>query len=549
MGIILDSFSTSIYIKDLIESGLNSDTYQFTHLLVYDNPAETFSQKLRRNWKRKGGRAVLINSVVFRIVVKLELLLLGRKRLENHSKLYDISCFGLQSITIKPIKSVSGYIYNFSKDDVESIRKTGVDVLIRGGSGILKGEILSSARYGILSFHHGDNRVNRGGPAGFWESYFGSDQTGFIIQQLTEMLDGGVVLKRGNLETQWYFSLNQAYVLERSNYYLKQLLDELAHSHELKAERSDFGIYCKRLYTTPSWYVSLNYVLVIFSRILTKMWNRIFSLEQVWAVSFTNTDVKNLAMRKGIEIRNPSKAFLADPFIVERNGTTVCFVEEFSYSSGRGFISAIELNKRNYKYLGSVIEEPFHMSFPFVFDYEGELYMCPETHLNGDIRLYKCVEFPMSWAYHKSIMRNVSGADPVIFFDNNVWWLFVNIDHSGGSDHSSDLSAFYSDNPVDGTWIPHANNPVKIDSYGARNGGFFRKDGYLYRVGQNQGFNCYGKSFTFFRIEKLTPDSFKEVEVSVVGPDFYPNLTGTHHLSTTGEYTVYDYKRLATQPS
>ena len=69
--------------------------------------------------------------------------------------------------------------------------------MIRLGSKILKGKILKCSRNGILSLHHGDNQVFRGGPAGFWETYFGINNSGFIIQQLTDKLDAGNVIFRG----------------------------------------------------------------------------------------------------------------------------------------------------------------------------------------------------------------------------------------------------------------------------------------------------------------------------------------------------------------
>ena len=47
-----------------------------------------------------------------------------------------------------------------------------------------------------FSLHHGDNQVFRGGPAGFWETY-GINNSGFIIQQLTDKLDAGNVIFRG----------------------------------------------------------------------------------------------------------------------------------------------------------------------------------------------------------------------------------------------------------------------------------------------------------------------------------------------------------------
>ena len=78
------------------------------------------------------------------------------------------------------------------------------------------------AEFGIISFHHGDNRVNRGGPSGFWEVFFNQPSSGFIIQQLTENLDNGNILLRGNIITSNLWLLNNAFLIEKSQYFMKK---------------------------------------------------------------------------------------------------------------------------------------------------------------------------------------------------------------------------------------------------------------------------------------------------------------------------------------
>ena len=63
-----------------------------------------------------------------------------------------------------------------------------------------------------------------------------------------------------------------------------------------------------------------------------------------------------------------------------------------------------------------MLEENFHLSYPFLFHHEKELYMCPETHEAKDIRLYKCVDFPLKWKFAKTLIKNVSAVDTNIFY-------------------------------------------------------------------------------------------------------------------------------------
>ena len=102
---------------------------------------------------------------------------------------------------MNPIISKSGYVYRYSQKDLDLIKNNEFDLIIRGGSGILKGDVLSISKFGIISFHHADNRINRGGPWDFGK-YILESKTGFIIQKLNEVLDGGHVLLRGFFPTQ-----------------------------------------------------------------------------------------------------------------------------------------------------------------------------------------------------------------------------------------------------------------------------------------------------------------------------------------------------------
>ena len=73
------------------------------------------------------------------------------------------------------------------------------------GSGIIKGDILNSTKYGILSFHHADNDINRGGPAGFLGGIPETIRVRFYNSKLNEVLDGGHILKKGFFKRNPFF--------------------------------------------------------------------------------------------------------------------------------------------------------------------------------------------------------------------------------------------------------------------------------------------------------------------------------------------------------
>ena len=133
--------------------------------------------------------------------------------------------------------------YTYDDSDLEKIKSANLQLLVRGGRGILRGKILTCCPNGIISFHHADNDVNRGGPAGFWEVYKKQPRTGFIIQRLNEELDGGDVLFKGFIRTSWFYSLNKAKLYEISNPFLHKTIDKItSDSPDLKS----YPKTCKR---------------------------------------------------------------------------------------------------------------------------------------------------------------------------------------------------------------------------------------------------------------------------------------------------------------
>ena len=120
---------------------------------------------------------------------------------ENPHALVDCSARleHVESISVTPI--TKRFVHRFPAEAVEHIRARQLDVLIRFGFNILRGEVLTAANYGVWSYHHGDGDYYRGGPAHFWEVYEGNPISGVMLQVLTEELDAGKVLYKGLFAT------------------------------------------------------------------------------------------------------------------------------------------------------------------------------------------------------------------------------------------------------------------------------------------------------------------------------------------------------------
>ncbi len=541
VALIVDAVIVSNYTYELAQWAKTCPDIALTHIIVQELPAPPAGSKVKRAARvlYRDGITTFATRISWALLARLEQLRL-RQRTQTHFARRDVSDCVPGRIHVKPEISKSGFVYRYNAVDIAAIHAEEFDVLLRCGSGILRGDILTAARFGILSFHHGDNRVNRGGPPGFWEVLYQQPTTGFVIQQLTDELDGGHVFFRGNFPTQRYWLANQAHLYERSNFYMKQMLAKLAITRVLPAAEAPLP-YCEPLLKAPTLAVQLRYLRQFVTAKVRHIWTyRLLRRHERWGVAYVCSNWKNLVMWRGKRIPNPPGRFLADPFLIARGGKDYCFVEDYNYSTKQGIISVYELSDEA-KPLGTALREDFHLSFPYLFEYDDTLYMVPESSKNKDIRLYECVSFPLQWKLKRIIMKDLSAVDSMIFAHAGTWWMLSNINPLGGGEHCSELYAFHTDDPVHGEWLPHHANPVIIDPTCARNGGLVFDQGAIYRVAQRQGFVQYGAGTSIRRIETLTPDTFEERSIAAIEPNFFNGLHGTHHLHSNGRFTVFDF--------
>ena len=90
--------------------------------------------------------------------------------------------------------------------------------------------------------------------------------------------------------------------------------------------------------------------------------------------------------------------WFADPLLYHRRGKRWLFAEAMDLSTGKGRLEVCELHDDGTADDWRVaLEEDFHLSFPMVFDWNGEVWMIPETGSDHSLRLYRCKTFPTLW--------------------------------------------------------------------------------------------------------------------------------------------------------
>ncbi len=237
----------------------------------------------------------------------------------------------------------------------------------------------------------------------------------------------------------------------------------------------------------------------------------------------------------------PADRFWADPFPVVREGRYCVFFEEALFAQSKGHIAVIELDEDGPVGVArTVIEQPYHMSYPFLLEWEGQLYMIPETAAANRIEVYRCIAFPDRWEKVGHLMENIRAYDATLTLYQGRWWMFVNVCEHDGVSSWEHLHLYYADHPLSTNWTAHPLNPVVSDVRRARPAGrLFKRGGALYRPSQNSA-HYYGYGLKLNRIAVLSETDYREDEVESREPDWDPAIIGVHTLNRAGRLTVID---------
>lgn len=376
---------------------------------------------------------------------------------------------------------------------------------------------------------------------GFLEADGGCDRTAVRLYRVARDGRRDVCLVDGMNRTRPLFSLNQAAIWGRG---ISLVLAHLANrggdraaGRCVSSEAGDAGTA-----DAPSIGRLLAYPVRAMARVAGAAMSGLRGARH-WSVAFAASDTVAPEPGRGFTVvPAPQGTWWADPVLYRHaaTGGLYCFVEEFDVGAGRAHISVLGHGEQGWRRLGVALKEPFHLSFPFVFDYQGGIYMCPETSAAGGIFVYRCTAFPLVWTRVATLMTGLSATDTVLFEHGQRWWMLTNIDRAPNPDHQSELHAFHADSPLSDHWSPVPGNPVKVDCHGARNGGLLVEGSTICRVGQVQSFAMYGRALDVYRITRLDESRFEEEPIARITPAPGGSVAGVHTYSRVAGQTAVD---------
>ncbi|GGY96613.1 glucosamine inositolphosphorylceramide transferase family protein [Novosphingobium colocasiae] len=241
-------------------------------------------------------------------------------------------------------------------------------------------------------------------------------------------------------------------------------------------------------------------------------------------------------------------AYDADPFALWRDGQLFVFVEAFDYRDAHGRIDC-HIFDAGLRHTASrrVLSEPWHLSYPTVFEAEGETWMLPEACASGGLTLYRARAFPGEWEPHCPIRLDVVPIDATPVHWQGKWWLFY-APAGTAEQRLTHLHAAFADK-LEGPWTPHPANPVLIDPLGARPGGTALVSGDTVRLPVQ---DCRGSYGSGLRIVTITATPCQSADAPSLAftsgplwspPDAaVPYRDGLHTMSAAGPVTLVDLK-------
>lgn len=447
---------------------------------------------------------------------------------------------------------IEGQYEYFSHEDISKIQSHDPDFILKLGFGELKGEILTSTPLGVWDFHHADEQKFRGLPPAFWEIYTGDPKTGATLQRLTEEIDGGVILRKGLFKTiEYSWSLNLRQTLELTKRWpadvCREIINQSTFPDTMKGVETIAPIY-----NLPGNTTFTLFLLKLMKNKLHHFINELFSVE-IWQTGIMKARTADILgelsytidpMEVDWHIAQGKDNYYADSFAFRVYDRLLLLYEDYSYKNRLGKISAVWFDERIFTFSEpfTLLEEQWHLSYPFVFKNNNTIYCLPSCNDKKSIDLYRLDLTSMKLVHERTLIKGIGAVDPTLVYHQKHWFLFFTSDSAANTElhiwHAEDLEQEF---------VPHALNPVKSDVSNSRPAGpLFYLDGNLYRPSQDCS-RTYGGRVIIHEVKLLSEDSFLEMAVSVLDPP--AGFKGLHNISFASDFMYFDVKRMSFSPA
>lgn len=521
-------------LKDVISSGHAIPVGFVTRSSRADSAPES---KWKKRWKNR-------KLAVWRLFDRFYTRRFSKAiKLENLSNLLEM----VPSIDDTPIKVSKGG-EALDEATLDFLRDLRPDFILRFSYGILRGDVLDIARYGVWSYHHGDPVKFRGQPPGFWEIVNESSVAGAVLQVLSNELDAGKILHHGFFQVtpQSYAKTRDTLYMGASPWVRRVCADIQLNGWPINVEGG--SIETGPIYKQPTNKVMVRYFWITIKaffraqftyRFHRQNWNcAVVPASASVVAGLSGQEMQREALKKAVWMKPKKGEFYADPFGLKVSGSTHIrvFFELFSWKKQKGEIASIIFDGANFGQVTPTLSASTHLSYPYTMHGNHGHLIVPEHSDAGDVSAYY-LGSGGEVLNKKTLFPRQEFIDTSFVEWNGTLWAFTLIENFT---RNTDLFLF-SAKSLDGPWVAHPLNPIRTDIRAARPAGTpFVYEGRLYRPAQDCA-DHYGSAVTINEIIVLSDTDYREITVSRVEP--IPGNEyqyGLHTLSEIGSFTLID---------
>jgi hypothetical protein len=520
LGVVLDSLHVHGWIEFLVDQLTNCNSIALS-LIVVNHDAKVTLETER-------------GPFLFRCWTAFDRWV--RRSATNAMRLRNWRVLTSRSIPVVVLQSSN--LTTLADSDIASIKAANLELLLCLGSDAPNPELLACASLSAWSVQ--DSGMH-GIPGQFWDMYEGNRVTLYGPRITEQKKNQERAVYCSSIATNFLslaFNQDEAY-WEIADVLVKQLAD----AEHLRTGAQLPAIARREPISRTLGNIGMASFLVLWIvRILRHELMKLLFREQ-WSIAIQTKGAvpEKPSDNDFIMMRPPRDRFYADPFLIERNGRNYLFFEDYRFSFGKGLISCCEVDSEgNCTRPHVVLERDYHLSYPFLFEWQGEIYMIPESRDNRTIELYRATDFPYGWVHEAMIMPDVAAVDSTLLHHLDRWWLFA----AGVLDEEVPnktwrLCLFFGDSPF-GPWTAHPKNPIVSSVRHARPAGsMYFDNGQLIRPGQDCS-RGYGYAVQLHRVEVLSETDYRESLLATVTPDWIPGSRGVHTFNQNADLSVID---------
>jgi hypothetical protein len=538
IGVVLGASVVPAWVAKILQDLRTSEFAQLTTVVLIGATGRTLWQRLCAGLSPAG---------LLRLyeAVDTKFFNAGKDALKPVDVSNDIAAAGV--IHVDPVQV--GGRFPLAEDVGRRLEAANLDVILNfwrgGGAAVPPG----CARCGVWSVHQGNCRGPRGGPALFWEVLEQNPVSAAEVHVRTAPPGGCRVVSRSFSRTHLlsFHRTRNTVFWKSAEILLRRLRDFHARGWEsIQALDSCTGAAAPSEADgkAPGALPIARFLAGRFSQLLGHCSKRLLFRYQ-WLLAVRRREWAGVPdnSENGFRlILPPQGRCYADPFIIKRDGKHYVFFEEYRFDRPKGVISCLEIDPSGNPVAARVVlERDYHLSYPFVFEWQGRMYLLPESTANRTVELYRAVDFPHRWVLDRVLLRDIGLTDATLWQQGDRFWLFA---CSQGQSHSvnDELNLYSADTPL-GPWKPHPRNPVVADVRRARPAGqLFRANGRLFRPTQDCSVR-YGYAVTFQRINVLTDTDYAESFAGRLDPGWLPGNLATHTFNHNEDFEVVDAQR------